>query len=99
MPPEMRGIALFSRKKLVNKHEFYGTAASSTGYTYLTGWLSVDFIEKFTRDVISTNRQSLNWELDETEDLKDFLQQTIRKVYSEQRKHRKETKLKAVKKE
>ena len=96
VPAEMRGIALFSRKKLVNKHEFYGAVASSTGYSYLTGWLSVDFIETFSRDVISTNRQSLNWELDETEELKDFLQQTIVKVHGEQRKYRKEEKLKEV---
>lgn len=96
VPAEMRGIALFSRKKLVNKHEFYGAIASSTGYSYLTGWLSVDFIEIFSRDVISTNRQSLNWELDETEELKGFLQQTIVKVHGEQRKYRKEEKLKEV---
>jgi hypothetical protein len=97
VPSEMRGIALFSRKKLVNKHGFYDSVASSTGYTYLTGWLSVDFIEDFSRDVISTNRQSLNWELEETEELKDFLQQTIKKVYNEQREFRKEEKLKEVK--
>ena len=96
VPAEMRGIALFSRKKLVNKHEFYGAIASSTGYSYLTGWLSVDFIETFSRDVISTNRQSLNWELEETEELKDFLQQTIIKVHGEQRKYRKSEKLKEV---
>ena len=92
VPSEMRGIALFSRKKLVNKHEFYGAVASSTGYSYLTGWLSVDFIEDFSRDVISTNRQSLNWELEETEELKDFLQQTIKRVHAEQRKYRKQAK-------
>lgn len=97
VPAEMRGIALFSRKKLVNKHDFYGAIASSTGYSYLTGWLSVDFIEDFSRDVISTNRQSLNWELEETEELKDFLQQTIRKVHKEQREFRKREKLNEVK--
>jgi hypothetical protein len=97
VPSEMRGIALFSRKKLVNKHDFYDSIASSTGYAYLTGWLSVDFIEDFPRDVISTNRQSLNWELEETEELKDFLQQTIKKVYNEQRDYRKTEKLKELK--
>lgn len=97
IPSEMRGIALFSRKKLVNKHDFYGAVASSIGYTYLTGWLSVDFIEYFSRDVISTNRQSLNWELEETEALKAFLQDTIRKVHNEQRKYRKQAKEEKVK--
>ena len=98
VPSEMRGIALFSRKKLVNKHDFYGAVASSVGYTYLTGWLSIDFIENFSKDVISTNRQSLNWELEETEELKAFLQETIKKVHNEQRKYRKQTKEEKVKK-
>lgn len=98
VPSEMRGIALFSRKKLVNKHDFYGAVASSVGYSYLTGWLSVDFIEDFSKDVISTNRQSLNWELEETEELKAFLQDTIKKVHNEQRKYRREAKEAKVKK-
>lgn len=98
VPSEMRGIALFSRKKLVNKHDFYEAIASSVGYSYLTGWLSIDFIENFSKDVISTNRQSLNWELEETEDLKAFLQEAIKKVHNEQRKHRKLAKEQKVKK-
>lgn len=97
VPSDMRGIALFSRKKLVNKHDFYGAVASSTGYSYLTGWLAVDFIEDFSRDVISTNRQSLNWELEETEALSYFLQSTIKKVHGEQRKFRRKAKEDKVK--
>ena len=97
VPSDMRGIALFSRKKLVNKHDFYGAVASSTGYSYLTGWLAVDFIENFSRDVISTNRQSLKWELEETEPLRDFLQSAIRKIHGEQRAFRKKNKEDKVK--
>lgn len=97
VPSEMNGIALFSRKKLVNKHDFYGLVASSTGYKYLTGWLSVDFIEDFKQDVISTNRQSLNWELEEAQPLKVFLQEAIKKVYNEQRKYRQDVKTEQVK--
>ena len=56
----MRGIALFSRGKLVNEHSFFDVTATSFGYSYITGWLDIDFIDERIPDVISTNRQSLN---------------------------------------
>ena len=82
IPEKMRGIALFSRGKLVNEYAFYGT---SFGYSYLTGWLNVDFIEDFSEDVISTNRRSLNWETDETKLLEELLQILIKKFYNFQK--------------
>jgi hypothetical protein len=58
----LRGITLFSRQKLVNAPEFFSSSTSSHFYQYLTGWVSVDFIDDLDDDVISTNRQSLDWE-------------------------------------
>ena len=75
----MKGIALFSRGKLVNAHEFYGEKASSHGYAYLTGWLDIDFIDEWKQDVIGTSRQSLNWENEETSELKGYLQKVVQK--------------------
>lgn len=85
IPEKMRGIALFSRGKLVNEYAFYGLSATSFGYSYLTGWLNVDFIEDFSEDVISTNRRSLNWETDETKLLEELLQILIKKFYNFQK--------------
>ncbi|NJO02574.1 MAG: TIGR02391 family protein, partial [Bacteroidia bacterium] len=96
VPADMRGIALFSRSKLVNNYDFYDVQATSHGYSYLTGWLHIDFIDEWQTDVISTNRQSLNWEMEETEDLKQYLQAVIYKIYNEQRHKRRENKKKAV---
>ena len=93
----MKGIALFSRGKLVNEHEFYGHKASSHGYAYLTGWLNVDFIDDWEQDVIATNRQSLNWENEETSRLRDYLQEVIKKIYSERRRKVEEGKKKKIK--
>jgi len=42
---ELRGITLFSRGKLVNAPEFFSSSTSSHFYQYLTGWISVDFID------------------------------------------------------
>ncbi|ODS35624.1 hypothetical protein BEH94_03460 [Candidatus Altiarchaeales archaeon WOR_SM1_SCG] len=97
IPSKMRGIALFSRGKLVNDYSFYDVKATSHGYSYITGWLNVDFIENFKNDVISTNRQSLIWELEETSDLKEYLQKVIRAFFNKQKEEKKQKKIQKVK--
>ena len=82
VPEKMRGVALFSRGKLVNEYSFYGLGATSFGYSYITGCLDVGFIEDFSEDVISTNRRSFNWETDETKFLEEVLQFLIKKFYN-----------------
>ena len=56
--------------------------------------MEVDFIDDFKEDVITTNRQSLNWDHEETKKLRvylknlvDFLQADWRKKKKEKRKH------------
>ena len=51
IPPKtnMRGITLFSRKKMVNRPEYFSNSTSSHFFSYLTGWLEVDFIDEFPR--------------------------------------------------
>lgn len=94
----MKGVALFSRGKLVNAHDFYEHKASSHGYAYLTGWLNVDFIDDWEQDVIGTSRQSLNWENEETSKLRDYLQEVVQKIYSERRNKIEEKKKEEIKK-
>jgi uncharacterized protein (TIGR02391 family) len=64
IPPSsgLRGIALFSRGKLVNAPEYFSDSTSSHFYQYLTGWIKADFIDLVDEDVISTNRQAINWD-------------------------------------
>lgn len=75
IPPKtnMRGVTLFSRKKLVNLPEYFSDSTSSHFFSYLTGWLAVDFIDELSYDVIATNRQSLNWGDPEMKDLRAYL--------------------------
>lgn len=88
----LRGIALFSRGKLVNAPEFFSNSASSHFYQYLTGWISVDFIDLLTEDVISTNRQSIDWEHPDMAKLRNFLSGIVSQVNSDWRVKRKEKK-------
>jgi len=92
----LRGITLFSRGKLVNLPEFFSNSTSSHFFQYLTGWLNVDFIDEFEEDVISTNRQSLDWENPDMEKLRTFLSGIITQINQEWRKKRKEKKEKAL---
>ena len=98
IPPSknMRGITLFSRKKLVNNPEYFTDSTSSHFFSYLTGWLEVDFIDELPEDVISTNRQSLNWGHEETEKLKEYLRGMINWLERDWRKKRKGTRKKAI---
>jgi len=89
---ELRGVALFSRGKLVNAREFYSSSTSSHFYQYLTGWISVDFIDLLDEDVISTNRQSIDWDHPEMMELRKFLFEIINKVNSDWRIKRKNSK-------
>lgn len=94
IPPSfgMRGITLFSRGKLVNAPEYFTQSDSSHFYQYLTGWISVDFIDELPEDVISTNRQSLDWEHPETRKLREFISGIVSQVNADWRRKRKEKK-------
>ena len=97
VPSLMKGIALFSRGKLVNDHSFYDVIATSHGYSYLTGWLNVDFIDDWDKEVISTNRRSLNWEDDDAVRLKEYLTYAIYYIYNEHRRKKQEKKKAEIK--
>jgi len=90
----LRGITIFSRGKLVNAPEFFSDSTSSHFFSYLTGWIKADFIDLLEEDLISTNRQSLDWEHEEMIAFRKWLQDLISKVksdWSEKRKKQKET--------
>lgn len=88
----LRGISLFSRGKLVNSPEFFSNSTSSHFFQYLTGWIAADFIDDLNDDVISTNRQAVDWDHEDMSKLKVYLSSLITKVNSEWRNKRKEQK-------
>lgn len=94
---EMKGIYLTSRGKIVNKAEFYGLRDTDLFHTYVTGYLEVNFIDEIEEDVISTDRQSLNWENDITRELQIYLQNIIKRIGSEWKDKRSEKKIETLK--
>jgi hypothetical protein len=98
VPSKMNGITLFSRGKLVNEPEFYNEKASSFGYAYMTGWLNIDFVDDWPKDVISTNRKSLNWEDEDTSKLRDYLSLVVKYIYKKQREEKKKKQVRLISK-
>lgn len=94
----MRGITLFSRKKLVNIPEYFSESISSHFFSYLTGWLEVDFIDDLEEDVIETNRRSINWGHPEMQTLRNYLQGLIKWLEQDWRHKRTEIRNKQIEK-
>jgi len=88
----LRGVSLFSRGKLVNVPEYFSDSTSSHFYQYLSGWISVDYIDTLDDDVISTNRQSVDWDHPDMVVLRSYLSSIINRVKNEWRELRKEKK-------
>ena len=98
LPPSsnLRGITIFSRGKLVNAPEFFSESTSSHFYQYLTGYIVADFVDQLQDDVISTNRQSIDWEHPEMIELRAFLSGVVSQLNSEWRRLRKDKKEKEL---
>lgn len=94
----LRGVTLFSRKKLVSVPESFPVQGSSHFFQYLTGWLEVDFIDDLHPDVIATNRSSLNWNDENLEPLKEFLEEITNHIHKEWRQLVKERTVEEIKK-
>lgn len=90
LQPGLRGITLYANGRLVNAPEFFGASESSHAYSYLTGWLEVDYLDNLEEDVISTNRQSLNWDIVKVEQLREYLRHLMLFLERDWRKKRKE---------
>lgn len=91
---DLRGITLYINGRLANVPSFFGHSEAGHTFSYISGWIEADFLDELSKDVISTDRQSLNWDLPETEELQKFLQKIIKylvKDWSQKRKEAKNT--------
>lgn len=93
---QMRGITIFSRKKLVNLPEYFSESQSSHFFSYVSGWIEADFIDELEEDVISTDRQSLIWDNDDMQDFRKKLQQMMGQLEKDWRKKRTERRTKEL---
>lgn len=93
MKQDLRGITLYVNGRLANIPGFFGVSEAGHTFSYISGWIDADFIDEFNGDLISTDRQSISWDLPEAEELKNYLQCIIKflvKDWSAKRKKAKE---------
>ena len=93
MKQDLRGITLYVNGRLANIPGFFGVSEAGHTFSYLSGWIDADFLDEFDKDLISTDRQSLSWDLPEAAELNTFLQKIIRflvRDWSSKRKKAKE---------
>ena len=93
---DLRGITLYVNGRLANIPSFFGVPEAGHAFSYISGWIDADFLDEFDKDLISTDRQSLSWDLPEAEDLKKHLQMLVRflvKDWSLRRKKEKTEKI------
>ncbi|GLY31593.1 TIGR02391 family protein [Kineosporia sp. NBRC 101731] len=85
VPVEQRGLALYAHGRLANEPEFFGVSESSYAFSYLTGYLEVDYIDEQEADVISTDRRAMSWDSGSSAGLRAFLQDLLRWIAHERR--------------
>ena len=88
------GFLLYVRNKLASENVFFDDRANDTFNSYVTGFFNIDFIDDSDEeDYISTARQSILWEEDEsTIQLKHDLNKLVSKISSLWRESRKKKK-------
>lgn len=93
------GIFLYARGKLVNSNDFFGLkTTTSFAYNYFTGFINIDFIDDYKKDMVTTNRDGLTWENEELDTLKHWLKEQLFNIAREWRTKREESKTKEINK-
>ena len=92
-----RGIVLLSRGKLIHIGTTFDIKSGQKySYSYMTGELSVEFLDELDKDLISTDRQSIAWDTVEAEALKKWGDKTLKNITTHWDKLRKNSKLKKI---
>lgn len=89
---DLRGITLYVNGRLANVPGFFGVSEAGHTFSYLSGWIDADFLDECDKDLISTDRQSLSWDLPEAEELQMFLQRIVRFLVNDWSSKRKKAK-------
>jgi len=96
---EISGITIFAHKKLAQRPFLFnitGGTASQAGPEYMSGKIIADWVDELGEDVISTERQRMNWEHPEMFELQEWGQALIRRLLSIWKDKRTERKLKKL---
>lgn len=80
---ELVGVSVFSHYKLAQRPFLFnltGGLGGQQGTHYLSGRVEADFLDEQSRDLISTERQRVNWDVDESRPLLEWGQSRVREL-------------------
>ena len=96
---ELRGISVFCGIKLAQSPFFFnlsGGLSGQHGQQYVSGQVRADYLDRLTSDVITTERQRINWELGECRDLEAWGKERVKSLLSIWKGRRAEEKLRQI---
>ena len=96
---EFRGIAVFCGIKVAQTPFFFqlsGGLGGQHGQQYLTGTVRADYLDLGPRDVITTERQRINWEDPSTAPLLEWGQERLKRLLTIWQGRRAEQKIRAI---
>jgi hypothetical protein len=96
---ELRGIAVFSKEKLVQKPFFFnlsGGLGGQHGQEYMSGQVEAHYVDRMPEDIIAPERQRVNWEHIETLPLEEWGKKLIKKLLVTWKKRRGEDRQKQL---
>lgn len=93
MKQDLRGITIYVNGRLANTPGFFGAPEAGHTVSYLSGWIDADYLDEFDKDLISTDRQSLSWDMPELEELQKLLILIIKYLVKDWSNKRKKAKM------
>ncbi|MGY6554107.1 MAG: ATP-binding protein [Wenzhouxiangella sp.] len=96
---ELRGVSVFCGIKVAQTPFFFnlsGGLSGQHGQQYMSGQVQADFLDKLDADIITTERQRINWEHEEAQPLQEWGQQRVKSLLSIWKARRAEDKLKRI---
>ena len=96
---ELRGVSVFCGIKLAQTPFFFnlsGGLSGQHGQQYMSGQVQADYLDRLMADVITTERQRINWELEACKPLEDWGKERVKSLLKIWKARRAEEKLRQI---
>ncbi|WP_084588856.1 ATP-binding protein [Micromonospora globosa] len=96
---DLSGIAVFSHGKLSQRPFFFNLSGGIGGQqalSYMSGRVEADYIDDQEKDLISTERQRINWDAEAAQPLLDWGQKRVKNLLLRWQERRAEDKVKKI---
>ena len=96
---ELRGVSIFCGIKVAQTPFFFNLAGGLSGQhgqQYMSGQVKADFLDRLESDIITTERQRINWEMSETKALQKWGQERVKSLLAIWKARRAEEKIRRI---